>query len=120
MFEEHPNSYDSSGNGEIEAAVKHVTGVIARNKLDLERRVGMVIPVSYSVWMLTVRVINQDGLTAYEKIRKSASPSAWCASGRRCKCTCPQKAKNGKKDELWMRTQRLASFWGTAPSRTLM
>ena len=78
VFEEHPNSYDSSGNGEIEAAVKHVTGVIASNKLDLERRVGMVIPqshpiiswlVSYSAWMLTVRVIGQDGLTAYERIR---------------------------------------------------
>ena len=44
VFEEHPNSYDSSGNGEIEVVVKHVTGIIASNKLDLERRVGMVIP----------------------------------------------------------------------------
>ena len=44
VFEEHPNSYDSSGNGEIEVAVKHVTGVIASNMLDLERRVGMVTP----------------------------------------------------------------------------
>ena len=46
VFEEHPNSYDSLGNGEIEVAVKHVTGVIASNKLDLERRVGMVIPAT--------------------------------------------------------------------------
>ena len=30
-FEDHPNSYQSSGNGEIAAAVKHVTGVIAAN-----------------------------------------------------------------------------------------
>ena len=44
VFEEHPNSYDSSGNGEIEVAVKHVTGVIASNKLELERRVGWSSP----------------------------------------------------------------------------
>ena len=52
--EEHPNSYDSAGNGEIEAAVKQVTRVLATNKLDLERRIGMKIPQSHPVvsWLV--------------------------------------------------------------------
>ena len=49
IFEEHPNTYDSSGNGEIESAVKQVTGVLRTNKLDLERRIEMVIPQSHPV-----------------------------------------------------------------------
>ena len=78
IFEEHPNTYDSSGNGEIESAVKQVTGVLRTNKLDLERRIEMVIPqshpviswlVGYAAWMITVRVVGHDGHTAYERIR---------------------------------------------------
>ena len=73
IFEEHPNTYDSSGNGEIESAVRRVTGVLRTNKLDLERRIEMVIPqshtviswlVGYAAWMITVRVVGHDWLTA--------------------------------------------------------
>jgi hypothetical protein len=78
IYQEHPNAYDSSGNGDIEAAVKQLTGILRTNKLDLERRIGMRIPqshpmmswlVSYAAWMLTVRVVGEDGLTAYQRVR---------------------------------------------------
>ena len=35
VLEEHPNPYDHAGNGEIEAAVKQLSGTIRTNKLDL-------------------------------------------------------------------------------------
>ena len=78
LTEEHPNVYDSSGNGEIEVAVKQLTGVLRTNKLDLERRLGMVVPqdhpvmtwlVECSAWMVTIRTRGVDGLTAYQRVR---------------------------------------------------
>ena len=74
----HPSSYDSAGNGETEVAIKQFTRVLATNKLDLERRIGMKMPLShpvvsylvaYTAWMITVRVVGPDGRTAYERIR---------------------------------------------------
>ena len=44
VLEEHPNTYDSSGNGEIEVAAKSLTGILRTNKLDVEKRVGKMIP----------------------------------------------------------------------------
>ena len=44
VLEEHPNTYDSSGNGEIEVAAKSLTGILRTNKLDVEKRVGKLIP----------------------------------------------------------------------------
>ena len=44
VIEEHPNAYDSSGNGDVEAAVKSETGILRTNKLDLENRIGKKIP----------------------------------------------------------------------------
>ena len=76
--EEHPNSYDSRGNGEIEAAVIQVTKVLATNKLDLERRISMKILqphhvgswlIACAAWMITVRVVGPDGRTAYKRIK---------------------------------------------------
>ncbi len=46
ISQEHPDAYDSSGNGEIEAAMTQPTGILRTNELDLERRVGMEIPQS--------------------------------------------------------------------------
>ena len=40
VLEEHPNTYDSSGNGEIEVAAKSLTGILRTNKLDVEKKVG--------------------------------------------------------------------------------
>ena len=73
VIEEHPNVYDSSGNGDVESAVKSVTGVLRTNKLDMEQRIGMRIPqshplfswlVEYSAWMLNIRNLGDDGKTA--------------------------------------------------------
>ena len=78
IYQEHPNAYDSSGNGEIEAAVKQLTGILRTNKLDLEKRINMKVPQShavmswlvvYAAWMITVRVMGEDGLTAYQRVR---------------------------------------------------
>ena len=81
LLEEHPNVYDSSGNGEIEVTVKQLTGVLRSNKLDLERRIGKAVPqahpltswlVEYCAWMINVRVVGSDGLTAYQRVRGRA------------------------------------------------
>ena len=81
VLEEHPNAYDHAGNGEIEAAVKQLSGIIRTNKLDLERSLGKEIPlghpvmtwlVEYAAWMLTVRPVGPDGLVAYERVRGKA------------------------------------------------
>ena len=69
---------DSLCNGEVETAVKQLTGVLRTNKIDLEKRVGMSIPqlhplmnwlVSYAAYMLTVRVVGPAGKTASERTR---------------------------------------------------
>ena len=78
LIEEHPNTFDSSSNGEVEVAVKSLTGVLRSNKLGVERRVGKTIPkahplfswfVEYCSWMLNVRNRGADGLTAYRRVR---------------------------------------------------
>ena len=77
-LEEHPVSYDSRANGEIEAAVKQLSGVLRSNYNDLERLIGKHVPLShpvmswlveYSAWMVTVRVPGPDGQTAHERVR---------------------------------------------------
>ena len=81
VMEEHPNVYDSAGNGEIEVGVKNLTGILRTNKLDLERRIGKAVPqvhplmswlVEYCAWMANVRVVGSDGLTAYQRVRGRA------------------------------------------------
>ena len=81
VIEEHPNRYDSSGNGDVEAAVKSITGVLRTNKLDLEQRIGKKIPqghpifswlVEYSAWILNIRNVGEDGKTAYQRVRGRA------------------------------------------------
>ena len=79
VMTEHPNAYDHAGNGEVENAVKQVTGILRTNKLDLEKRIGKDIPlghpvvtwlVEYAAWMINVRVVGSDGLVAYQRVRK--------------------------------------------------
>ncbi len=81
VLEEHPNTYDSSGNGQVEAAVKNVTGMLRTNKLDLEKRLDKEIPlqspvlpwlVEYAAFIINVRVKGEDGLTAHQRVRKCA------------------------------------------------
>ena len=78
LIEEHPNAYDSSGNGEIEATVKQVSGILRTNKLDLESRLGKKLPqqhpmftwmVEHAAWIINVRTTGEDGKTAYERVR---------------------------------------------------
>ncbi len=80
-MEEHPNAYDSSGNGQIEAVVKQVTGILRTNKLDLEKRLGKQIPlqspvlpwlVEYAAFIVNIRVTGEDGMTAHQRVRKCA------------------------------------------------
>ncbi len=81
ILEEHPNAYDSSGNGQIEAVVKQVTGILRTNKLDLEKRLGKQIPlqspvlpwlVEYAAFIVNIRVTGEDGMTAHQRVRKCA------------------------------------------------
>ncbi len=76
--EEHPNTYDSSGNGEIEATVKQLSGILRSNKLDLEDRIGKKIPqshpliswlVEYCAWIANIRTKGPDGITSYHRVR---------------------------------------------------
>ena len=78
MIEEHPNTYDSAGNGEVEVAVKTVTGLLRTNKIDLEKRIGKAVPqshplfswlVEYCAWICNIRTKGDDGLTAYQRVR---------------------------------------------------
>ena len=75
------NPYDLSGNGDVEAAVKSITGIIRTNKLDIEERIGKKIPqshplfswlVEYSAWMLNIRNVGEDGMTAFHRVRGRA------------------------------------------------
>ena len=72
--EDHPNAYDSSGNSEAENAVKIVTGIMRTKKLDLEKHIKAVIPIShpliswlaeYSAWMYNILQKGMDGFTSY-------------------------------------------------------
>ena len=79
VMEEHPNVYDSAGNGQVEAAVKQVTGMLRTNLLDLEKRLEREIPlqspimpwlVEYAAFMINIRVRGDDGQTAHQRVRK--------------------------------------------------
>jgi len=79
VLEEHPNTYDSSGNGQIEATVKQFTGILRTNKLDLEKRLSREVPlkspilhwlVEYAAFIVTIRVKGEDGKTAHQRVRK--------------------------------------------------
>ena len=81
LTEEHPNTYDSAGNGEIEATVKQLTGILRTNKIDLEMRLGKRIPqnhpvfswlVEYASWVINIKVPGADGITAYQRVRGRA------------------------------------------------
>ena len=78
VIEEHPNTYDSAGNGEIEVAVKTITGLLRTNKIDFEKRIGKAVPqahplfswlVEYCAWIHHIRTRGTDGLTAYQRVR---------------------------------------------------
>ena len=78
VIEEHPAAYDSQAQGEIENAVKRVTGLLRTHKLCLERRLGKKMPsshplmtwlVEFVAWLINVRIEGNDGKTAYHRVR---------------------------------------------------
>ncbi len=78
ILEEHSARFDSSSNGAIENGVKRLAGMIRTHKLCLEERIGRVIPphhaiitwlVEWCAWVLTMRVVGEDGITAHRRIR---------------------------------------------------
>ena len=50
LGQEHPNVYDPSGNGEVEATVKQFQGILRTNKRDLEKRMGAKLPVEHPLY----------------------------------------------------------------------
>ena len=78
VVQEHPNAYDHAANGEIEATVKQIMGIIRTNKLDLEQRIQREIPVEhpvmtwlveYAAWIVNIRAVGTDGAVAFERVR---------------------------------------------------
>jgi hypothetical protein len=103
-LEEHPNTYDSSGNGEIEATVKQLTGLLRTHKLSLERAIGMQVPqshplmswlVEYSAWIINVRVLGEDGLTAFQRVRGRAYGKRFVCFGEKVLVRIPPKSPEG-------------------------
>jgi len=45
LAQEHPNTYDPSGNGEVESTVKQFQVILRAYKRDLEKRIGAGLPV---------------------------------------------------------------------------
>ena len=79
LVEEHPNTYDSAANGEVEAKVKQITGILRTNKLDFEKRIEREIPfdhpimtwlAEYAACMINIRVVGANGAVAFERIRR--------------------------------------------------
>ena len=81
ILEEHPNTYDSAGNGQIEATVKQFTGILRTNKIALEQEINLKVPlqspllawlVEYAAFIVNIRIKGEDGLTAHQRVRKCA------------------------------------------------
>ena len=79
LAQEHPTPYDPSGNGEVESTVKQLQGILRTNKRDLEKRIGAKVPVGhplfswlveYSAFIVNVRVVGKDGVTAFARVRR--------------------------------------------------
>ena len=111
------------------AAVKHATGVLRTNKLDLQRRIGMTITqshpimnwlVAYSTWMITVGGTGPDGLTAYKRVRHKRSPHASCSWWKWCRSICRPSRPSGAGWEPLVAVPSLAwcSFTARSPTPT--
>jgi hypothetical protein len=79
VAQEHPNTYDPAGNGDVEATVKQFQGIVRTNKRDLEKRMNAKLPVEhplfswlveYCAFIINVRVVGKDGVTAFARIRR--------------------------------------------------
>ena len=124
---EHPTAYDSSGDGEIEVAVKQLAGVLRTNGLDLKRRVGETVPLAhpvvtwldgYAAWMVNVR---SGAPTASQHTGESEdvfTSSGSSPSASSCSRTCLQKGRNVQQEVLWILAPRRVSSWASAGRRT--
>lgn len=80
-MQEHPNVYDPSGNGEVEATVKQFQGILRTNQRHLEKRMGTKLPVEhplfcwlveYCGFIINVRVVGKDSITAFARVRRKS------------------------------------------------
>ena len=127
ILEEHPNAYDSSGNGQIEAVVKQVTGILRTNKLDLEKRLGKQIPlqspvlpwlVEYAAFIVNIRVTGEDGMTAHQRVRKCAFAKRLVPFGELVLAHMPSRARSAARPGHWPAGQNGASCWAMGGSVT--
>ena len=79
LAQEHPNVYDPSGNGGVEATVKQFQGTFRPNKRDFETIMGATLPVAHPLfsWLveycsviINIRVVGTDGVTAFARVRR--------------------------------------------------
>ena len=79
IVQEHLNAYHQAPNGDIEATLKQVMGILCTNKVDLEKHLQkevpldhpvMTWPVEYAAWMVNVRVVGANGMVAFERVRR--------------------------------------------------
>ena len=71
IMEEHPNTYDSAANGEVEATAKQVTGILRTNRLDLEKRIQREILLDYPVHGLNKSILTQYFIKQYRYHRQT-------------------------------------------------
>ena len=114
VFEEHPSRYDSAANGAIENAIKRLTGLLRTHKLCLERRIGKSIPADHPLltwmvemcaWLLTTRVLGEDGMSAIQRLRGRPYGKRLVGFGEKVQYKLPTKGPehdpDGKLSRRW-------------------
>ena len=100
VSKEHPPSYDSRSNGAIENAVKSVQGLLRTIKLGFEGRIQQTVPnshpmlawmVEHVAWVLTTRVLGENGRSAYHQVRGRAFGRRMLEMGEKCLYKLPTK-----------------------------
>ena len=106
-MEEHPPPYDSQANGKVESAVKSVRGMVRTLQVALEEQLQSKIPATHPImhWLvghaadiLTWRIRNVDGLTAYQRARGKPFVYKLIGFGERCNYKFNSKVPVGESD----------------------
>ena len=109
--EERPPPYDSQANGAIEIGCKLVKGMSTTLRKCLENRIGWKIPpehplmtwlVAHSAHLLTIRVRDEDGKTAYHRVRGRPFSTRLVSMGERLKFKLrPKEHMRGDAVDKW-------------------
>jgi len=110
----HSAAYDSSSNATTEAACRSVAGQIRTLRACIENRIKRKIPVTHCVfysliehaaWLLTTRLCQSDGITAYKRLRGVNFNTRLLGFGELCLYKVPKKAPefslDGKLGSNW-------------------